>query len=594
MTLRPYQVEAHDKIIEHIKSTAAPCLVELATGAGKSLIISAVADTIHKISGGKNVLCLAPSAELVTQNRSKFLATGKPASLFSASAGIKCLKHPVVFGTPGTVKNSIDKFGERFAAIIIDEAHGITPSVKSIIESIRNKNPNVRVIGLTATPYRLGSGFIYQIDDKNKIVQEDQTTAPYFDRLLYRVTAPFLIDLGYLTPPHVGMINAEGYDTTGLILNNRGQFNANDVDRVFVGHGRLTSEIISDVIYQSHNRHGVMVFASTVQHALEIMSSLPPELSELVTGNTPKKERGLIIKRFKTKKIKYLVNVSVLTTGFDVSHVDVIVLMRPTESIGLLQQIIGRGLRIDENKTDCLILDYTDNIERHCPDGDLFAPVITARNKKKSGGVIEIVCPTCEAINQFTARQNDDNFGIDEDGYFIDLAGQRIQADGGGFVPAHYGRRCQGMIYTPLAPLGLKCGHRWESKECPHCKADNDIAARYCKECKGEIVNPNDKLKLDFKALKKDPYRLQIDEVLDVEETPTVSQAGNSCLRVKFTTPYRSITVWIQTEAKNEKAWRDYNAYKNNSNPKTITYKKESNGFYRIIAYNQPQQEEPK
>ena len=593
MILRPYQQEAHDAIIDHIKRTAAPCLIEAATGAGKSMIVAALADTIHRISGGKNVLCLAPSAELVEQNRAKFLLTGNPASLFSASAGGKCLRHPVVFGTPGTVKNSIDKFGSRFAAIILDEAHGITPSVKTIIDEIRSKNPNVRTVGMTGTPFRLGSGFIYRIDDKNRTVPEDQTTNPYFDRLLYRITAPHLIDQGYLTPPKIGQIGAGKYDTSNLVLNSRGQYDAEEVDRAFVGHGRLTAEIVADVVAQSTNRKGVMFFAATVQHALEILASLPKEKSELVTGETPKADRKRILNDFKAKRIKFLVNVSVLTTGFDAPHVDVIAILRATESVGLLQQIIGRGLRLDENKEDCLILDYAENIDRHCPDGDIFAPTIRAKNTKNGGEIIEVVCPSCKVTNQFNARKNDDGFCIDEEGYFVDLNNQRIEVEAGRFMPAHYGRRCQGMIYSPLEPMGIQCSHRWDSKECPHCKADNDIAARYCKSCKGEIIDPNEKLKLEFKALKKDPYRLQIDEVLQIDEIPTVSQAGNPCLRVTFTTPYRNFTIWLQTEAKNERAWRDYHTYMNSKPIKTVTYKKEANGFYRVSNYNQEVQIDP-
>lgn len=143
--LRPYQQEAHDKAIEHIKQSSSPCVIEAATGAGKSHIIAALAQTIHRISKGKHILVLAPSAELVAQNRAKFLLTGSPASVYSASIS-KCLKNPVVFGTPVTVKNSISKFGKRFACVIIDECHGITPTVKTIIEDIKKQNPLLRVI----------------------------------------------------------------------------------------------------------------------------------------------------------------------------------------------------------------------------------------------------------------------------------------------------------------------------------------------------------------------------------------------------------------------------------------------------------------
>lgn len=154
--LRDYQQAAHDAAINWVRKSTEPCVIEAATGAGKSHIIAAIAETLHKMSGGKHVLCLQPSSELVTQNREKFLSTGKPASIFSSSAGGKCLRHPVVFGTPGTVKNAISRFGSRFALIIIDECHGITPTIIKIIDAIRLVNDKVRVIGLSATPYRLG------------------------------------------------------------------------------------------------------------------------------------------------------------------------------------------------------------------------------------------------------------------------------------------------------------------------------------------------------------------------------------------------------------------------------------------------------
>ena len=118
--LRPYQQDAHDAIIQWVKRSRAFCMIEAATGSGKSHIIAAVAKTIHEYSNGKHVLCLAPSSELVVQNHEKYLATGNPASIFSASAGKVSLRHPVVFGTPMTVKNRINKFGDQFAMVIMN------------------------------------------------------------------------------------------------------------------------------------------------------------------------------------------------------------------------------------------------------------------------------------------------------------------------------------------------------------------------------------------------------------------------------------------------------------------------------------------
>ena len=166
MKLRPYQQEAHDAAIDWIKQRTEPCVLELPTGSGKSLIVAAIANTLHKVSNGKHILCLVPSKELLEQNAEKYRDTGNECSLFSASVGETCVKHPVVFGTPVSVKNKVHHFGSKFCAVVLDEAHKITPTVKSIIESIKEHNPNLRVIGLSATPYRLGDGYIYQIDEK--------------------------------------------------------------------------------------------------------------------------------------------------------------------------------------------------------------------------------------------------------------------------------------------------------------------------------------------------------------------------------------------------------------------------------------------
>ncbi len=135
MTLRPYQADAAQAALDWMKRSTAPFIIDAATGAGKSHIIAEIAAVIHSMTG-KRVLCLAPSAELVTQNREKYLATGNRASMFSASAGAKELRHPVVFGSPLTVKNRVSRFKEHYALVILDEAHGITPTVREIIDAM--------------------------------------------------------------------------------------------------------------------------------------------------------------------------------------------------------------------------------------------------------------------------------------------------------------------------------------------------------------------------------------------------------------------------------------------------------------------------
>ena len=593
--LRDYQQTAHDSVIDWVRSCTEPCVIEAATGAGKSHIIAAIARTMHQISKGKHILCIAPSAELVVQNREKYVATGNPASVFSASLGAKELRHPVVFGTPGTIKNKIHRFGAQFCAVVVDECHGITPTIRHIIERMQEANPNLRVIGLSATPYRMRTGYIYRLDEHGRPVSEQQTSDPYFMRLVSKITAPELIARGFLTPPVIGSINADGYQTLQMQVNRQGKFDAAQVDQAFVGQGRKTSAVVADVVAQAQQRKGVMIFAATVQHARECMESLPPHLSAIVTGGTPKAERASILRRFKAQQIKYIVNVSVLTTGFDAPHVDVVALLRATESVGLLQQIIGRGLRVAPGKDDCLILDYAENIERHCPDGDVFAPEVRASMSAAGEGSIKAQCPDCGAENEFAARKNDSGFKISAEGYFLDLGGHPVEAETGQPMPAHYGRRCQAYHPAPGGRL-LQCAYRWTFKECPTCLEDNDIAARYCRSCKGELVDPNEKLRIEFKAHKKDPTQIQCDRVLSLQFGTTIARSGRECIKADFVTEYRSFSIWLPKglDGRPQRRLEQFEAaVAGGQTPQTVTYRKQASGFYEALAFNQPAEQEP-
>lgn len=587
--LRPYQVAAHDAAISWIKKNIAPAVIEAETGSGKSHIIAAVAKTFYSLSG-KHVLCTAPSVELVQQNAEKYKLTGENASIFSASIG-KSLRYPVVFGTPGTIKNSIAKFGDKFGLIIIDECHGITDTIKQIINELRKKNPNIRVLGLSATPYRLGSGYIYAIDENDKPCAEDESINPYFKKKIFTIGGRELIEQGYLTKPVIGSIHGDHYDTLQMQVNRMGKFNQSDIDRAYEGQGRKTSRIIADIIDQSRFRNGVMIFAATIKHAKECMASLPSELSAIVTGETSKEDRRNILKQFKAGKLKYLVNVSVLTTGFDAPQVDVIAILRATESIGLLKQIIGRGLRLHEGKEDCLVLDFADNIERHCPDGDIFDPKIKTYRSGGSELKITAICEQCQTENEFSARKNEEGFDFDEYGYFVDLDGNRIKSEYGD-MPAHYGRRCLGL-HRQNNGTYEQCTYRWTFKNCPECEHENDIAARYCSECKFELVDPNKKLIADFKAMKKDPTQTQCDKVLSWNPIKTLSQAGNECLKVDFITEYRKFTAWFQIRSAKPFFIKQYEKLVIATQgldvmPESITYRKDiKSGFYEILAYNQ-------
>lgn len=597
MSLRPYQKEAVDAAVVWMKRTTDTCVIEAPTGAGKSHIIAAIADFLFVASGKRYVLCIAPSAELVVQNREKFIQrTGQNAGLMSASAGKVTMRYPVIFGTPGTVVNRIDRLAGRVCAVVIDEAHGVTATLRTIVDGLREKYENLRVIGLTATPYRLGDGYIFQTDETGRAYGEDQARDPYFVRRVYSICARHLIDEGYLTPPVVGRVESEAYNTNELKKDRLGRFSKDTVDAAFIGHGRLTSEIVKEVVEQSIGRRGVMLFGATIEHCEEIMASLPPDLSRMVTGKTPKKERKKILDDFKAENIKYLVNVSVLTTGFDAPHVDVIALLRATESVGLMQQMIGRGLRICDGKEDCLVLDYAGNVERHCPDGDLFSPDIKA-GRESGSGFIEVLCENCNGVNRFSPKPDIDQW--DEYGYAVDLTGQRLMTDYGP-MPAHYGRRCQHLLQAYGAPTHHQCEYRWTFKECPACEAENDIAARRCCECKEEMVNPNEKLRLEFAAYKKDPYKKQCETVVECSFDPFTSRKGNPCMAMRINTTHRKNLDFFFTDKSGVAFVQSrYDAVKDATDgftkaPETVSFKKDKNsGYFILLDMNKPEDEAP-
>lgn len=593
--LRDYQIEAVKSIINWVKKTTEPCLVELPTGAGKSLVIAESAKILVSISKGKKVLVLQPSLELLTQNSQKYKLTGEKFSLFSASAGSKSLRHPVVYATPLTVKGAISKFDDRFCAIIMDECHLLTPTIIKIIESIKEHNKNLRIIGLTASPYTMTNGLLYKLDNKDKPTPEDKAKNPYFTKLVYKLSARYLIDQGFLTNPVVGS-TGDRYDTEQLEIKS-GKFTTESIDRAFVGLGRKTSRIVEEIIYKATGHKTVMIFGATIKHCEEIMSSLPPIISRVIDGSTPKKEREKIIKDTKDLKVKYLVSCETLTTGIDIESVSIVAILRATLSPVLITQIIGRALRIYPGKKEALILDYTStNIDYFFPDGDLFSPQIKASKGKTSDSTVTAKCELCETENEFSARPNEDGFGIDENGYHTDLNGVRIETEYGP-MSAHYGRRCM-ALHRQNDGSFTQCNGYWTSKPCPSetCQEPNDIAARYCRVCKAEIINPNDKLIADFKARKKDPYQMQCDKVISWSFKKTLSSKGNEVLKVDYVTEHRSFAIWYQIRS--SKTWliKQYEALIKATEglekmPDSITYRKQDTGFYEVFAYNQQHDE---
>lgn len=587
---RPYQENAVNAVIQHVKKKTSPCLVSAATGSGKTIIIAELARFFAVAAPKKRVLCIAPSKELIEQGAEKYKAYGYPASIYCASAGSKCLRSQVIFASPQTAIKQIDKIARLgISAIVIDEAHGVSATLIDLVDKIRNytergitPNKNVRVIGLTATPYRLGTGYIYAIDNTSEtIVHHDESKAikPYFNNLVYKIEASELLADGYLTKPVVGD-TVEHYDTSKLEVDRFGQFSAKSVAKTFEGSSK-TERIIRKVIATTleKDRKGVMIFASTISHANEIASYLPDDLVAVVTGKTKKKDREEIISSFKSKALKYIVNVDCLTTGFDSSHVDYIAILRATESAGLLQQIIGRALRLDPEKEYALVHDFAENIERHNLQSDLFTPEIKTRKAPGEGVEIDVQCPSCGCVTSKKRRSDDIYAGLKNDRYgnfLISGTEQAIAFDDEGLpseytgevltmqildpqnkdefgecgvkeipVPAHYSRRCANPAAYTSKGVDVPCSHRFSLKLCPHCYAENDIAARHCIGCKERLVDPNKKLTEQAgSAVVMDEGETREVKCLGAEYAIHKTRSGSETLKVIYKTEIGAVTGW--------------------------------------------------
>ena len=459
-SLRPYQTEAVKRVVSHFRATSAPAVVVLPTGSGKSLVIAELA----RLARGR-VLVLAHVRELVEQNHAKYQAYGLEADIFSAGLKRKEASRQVVFGSVQSVVRNLEQFNDAsFTLLVIDECHRVSleedSSYRQVIEHLRSQNPQLKILGLTATPFRLGQGFIYHRHHHGMVRGSEES---FFADCVFEQPLRLMVKQGFLAAPKRLDMAIEGYDFSALAPSSSGLFREEELNRVVAGN-RATPGIIAQVVEYAADRQGVMIFAATVAHAEEIMGYLPADQSALITGATVSAERTALIDAFKARKLKYLVNVAVLTTGFDAPHVDLIAILRPTESVSLYQQIVGRGLRLSPGKEECLILDYAGN------PWDLYAPEVGEPKPDSDSEPVQVPCPDCGHANLFWGKRD------------------------GELVIEHFGRRCQGLVEDDTGRRS-QCTFRFRFKVCDACGAENDIAARRCHGCEKLLVDADDKLK---------------------------------------------------------------------------------------------------
>lgn len=379
-TLRPYQQEAVDATLAWFRKHREPAAIVLPTGAGKSLVIAELA----RLARGR-VLVLAHVKELVAQNHAKYCALGLEADIFAAGLKRKESHGKVVFGSVQSVARNLELFRSEFSLLIVDECHRISDDDDSqyqqILTHLKKVNPHLRLLGLTATPFRLGKGWIYQFHYHGMVRGDEKAL---FRDCIYELPLRYMIKHGYLTPPERLDMPVVQYDFSRLQAQSNGLFSEADLNHELKKQKRITPHIISQIEEFAQTRKGVMIFAATVEHAREITGLLPADDAALITGETPGPERDSLIEDFKAQRFRYLVNVSVLTTGFDAPHVDLIAILRPTESVSLYQQIVGRGLRLAPGKTDCLILDYAGNPH------DLYSPEVGTPKGKSDNVPVQV------------------------------------------------------------------------------------------------------------------------------------------------------------------------------------------------------------
>ena len=496
-TLRTYQQEAVDRTLDYFRKRRDPAVIVLPTGAGKSLVIAELA----KIAIGR-VLVLAHVKELVEQNHLKYESYDLHAGIYSAGLNQKDSEQKVIFGSIQSVAKAKDAFFKDFTLVVIDECHrvGLEPDSQyaKVITQLKLNNPRICILGLTATPYRLGLGWIYNYALRGELKTQELR---FFKHCIYDLPLEYMISNQYLTPPVQLDIPVTSYDFSELIEGGNAYTMA-QLEEALHQQRRLTPLIIKNIIDITENdqRQGVMIFSSTVKHAQEIMDHLPTGQARLVVGTTELSERDQIVHDFKQKAFKYLVNVSVLTTGFDAAHVDVIAILRPTESISLYQQIVGRGLRLDTDKKDCLVLDYTGM------GHSIFSPEIGEKKTASESVAVQVPCPECGFINDF--------WGIlDDDGKLLE----------------HFGRKCRGGHVNADNYELIPCGYRFRFKICTQCSAENDISARDCRSCGCVLIDPDTKLKQA--RLSKDAHVLTPDSIEMLER---VDKKGTPYLQVKY------------------------------------------------------------
>lgn len=331
-----------------------PSIIVAPTAFGKSIVIAAIAKEL-----GEKLLVLQPSKELLEQNYNKFITLGGEASIYSASMGSKELGD-VTYATIGSIINIAGKFRELgVTKIIIDECDRYPRNKSGQLRRFVDGMKATHILGLTATPLKLQTN-MGDTGPFSKLVMLTNRSkhGMFFRNILHVSQIQDIVKLGYWTPL---VYQSYDFDTGALVYNSSGaEYTSDSIARSYENQN-IGDKIVKKVA-ELHDRKSILVAVPTIEQATNLAKRIP--MAAVVHGGTPKQDRKRIIEEFRNQQIRVIVQVNVLTVGFDYPELDCLITGRPTASISWWYQFVGRGTRIHESKKDCIVVDFVGSVER--------------------------------------------------------------------------------------------------------------------------------------------------------------------------------------------------------------------------------------
>jgi len=383
--LRDYQKEAVDGLYNYWAGKAGDNpLIVAPTGSHKTAIIAQLIKDAMSYPDTR-VLVVTHVKELLEQGASGLLKLYPEADFGIYSAGLKqkVLDRPITFAGIQSVWERAYDIVPAPDLVLIDEAHLLPKNTETrynrFIADLKVCNPLVKVVGLTATPYRLDTGYLHQ--GKGRI----------FDGIAHDIPVGMLMEQGYLSPV-ISKGGVKQIDLTG-VGKRGGEFIESQLATA-ASDPELVKSTVEEIVDLGSDRKSWLVFSSGINHANMLADEFEGQGIDVgvVTGGDSSAVRERTIADFKSGQLRCLINVNVLTTGFDHPEVDLVALVRATASTGLYVQMVGRGTRIADGKENCLILDYGQNVERHG-----FIDKVKPKDKSAGAGDGEAPAKQCES-----------------------------------------------------------------------------------------------------------------------------------------------------------------------------------------------------